>query len=172
MERYTSTKKAQIWTLDLMIAIVMFVLALLSVYQYMLSLDKNEIGNIDELGREAQLISDHLLSKGTPEGWTINDVREIGITDGEFRIDENKWLSLSQLDYYTTKQLFNTRYNYYIYFVDPSGNTVTINGVEGFGKSGIDPSNIEDIETKRMIKINRLAAYDSEIIKMVLYIWQ
>lgn len=164
-------KKAQIWSLDMIIAVVMFTLALFAVYEYLINAENKKIGDINELTRDSQIVSDLLLSTGNPESWTVDDVKEIGITSNN-RIDIDKWERFSQIEYYKTKRIFNTKYDYYVYFVNQENSVVSINGIQGVGNPGVTPANIDSIETNRIVRVDRLVIYESRIVKMVLLVWE
>ncbi len=173
MAGYTLIRKrrGQIWSLDMMMAVVMFMLALFMVYQYLINSERTNVSDIEELARDSQVISSQLLSEGLPKGWNSTDVKMIGVAK-DFRINETCWERFSNISYDRSRSVFNTRYHYYVYFTDNEDNLITIGGIDGIGKPGVVSANVSEVQTKRIIKVDRLAIYDSKIIKMVLFLWE
>jgi hypothetical protein len=163
MKQYTSThKKGQIWGMDLIVAVLIFSVALSSFYFYTINNENTQEETLKKIEKRGKLITDILLSEGTT-------VQEIGLlTNG--KINQTKleqFNNLTTTNYEQTKQLFNTEYNYYI-FLDQQIQTTT-GTIDGIGKPGINRSNIEALT---LIKINRITIYQNKPVSMTLYIWQ
>ncbi|MBW2975190.1 hypothetical protein KY366_05725 [Candidatus Woesearchaeota archaeon] len=161
----TLTKRSQIWSIDLMIAAVIFLTALLFFFRYSINNINPENREIDNLLLESKLISSYLVSEGYPPGWTAGDVTLIGLTDGNMELDPDKVESFKALSYPESRKLLSTAHDYYVFFEDKDNNTISIKGVEWIGKdyTAEDPDNV--------IKIVRFVNYNSTIIKMMVYVW-
>ena len=104
-----------------------------------------------------------MLSEGYPENWDSNSVINIGIVNDN-RINETKLQRLYDLtisDYSRTKNLFNTRFNYYFNFSRP----ITMGGVyvEFIGQKDLNPDNI--------IKIQRFVIFENNPVTLNVYVW-
>jgi hypothetical protein len=159
------SKKGQVWSLDFVVALVIFSIALYFFYSYgSASLDtQNE--EIGEMQIQAEKLSQNLISSGYPTNWTNSTVISIGLTDGNTRLDPNKVLEFSKINYQHAKNSLSTKYDFQITFRDRNNQTLNILGEELLGKniSLEDPANI--IPTKRFL------FYNSEIISMEVLIW-
>lgn len=166
----STSVKSQVWSLDLIVAIVIFLVTLIFFYKYSINLTEFEQKDLDNLLADGKLVSSYLVSTGYPEDWEDHplDVKLIGLTDGNMDINPQKvdqFFQLATSDYPTTRKLLSTTHDYYVFFEDKDNNTVKINGIEWIGKDYIT-ENPEDI-----IKIVRFVDYESTITRMVLYIW-
>ncbi len=171
MARYISTK-SQVWALDIIMAIVIFLGALLLFYRYSLNSIDIENKGADDLLLDAKLVSTYLVSEGYPINWeeSPSDATLIGLTNGKMDLNTQKVQGFSQLsisDYSKTRKLLSTTHDYFVYFEDRDNNTISIPGVvnDWIGKNySID-------NPKNIIKTIRFVRYNSTIIRMVLYVW-
>jgi len=171
MARYTSTK-SQVWALDIVIAIAIFLTALLLFYKYSLNSIDIERKGTDDLLLDAKLISTYLVSEGYPADWDthVQDVTQIGLTDGKhkivpYKVQQFKNMIYDQSSYDNTRKMLSTTHDYYVFFEDKNNNTLNIGGVNWIGKdySNEDPTDI--------IRTIRFIGYNSTIIRMVVYVW-
>ncbi len=161
-------KKAQAWYLDLSIGALLFIITL----SLFLRVESNIMGDsslYDELSLESRLVSDKLVSEGYPQSWDKDSVYEIGLLS-KGRINQTKldyFNEISQSDYPSSKRKLGTKFDYYVYLEDKDDNFYA-----DAGKPGINSTNVLDIEEpKHLIKVVRLVVYDSEAMRLVLYIW-
>jgi len=156
-------KKGQAWGLDLTIAVIIFTVGLVFFYVYTLNQPGEAKETIDALFYEGGIIASSILSEGHPADWTPSNVVTIGIlTDN--KIDNTKlggFYTLNAINYEKTKNLFNTRYDYY-FFLEENMTTIAPN-VKGIGKK---PSN-----AKNLVKITRFTVYRDKPITAYLYVW-
>ena len=163
--------KGQLWYLDILFAVTIFSAALLFFFKSDLDFLQNSEEILEDMDREARLVTDNLLSSGFPEMWDTSDVMEIGITDNH-RINETKLKYLGSLGYNVTKTKFRIKYEYYLFFEDRNG-VEWINAThEGLGKRNINSSNVTESDPNNLIKITRFVIYKSNPKRMVLYLWQ
>lgn len=169
---YISTRsisnKSQVWSIDFAIAIFIFLGALLFFYIY--SINLNDIGAkpIENLIRNAEIVSDNLVSPGVPANWTISDVSIIGIIGEEQRLDTDKldyFNTFASSNYTLSKRFLSTRNNYHIFFEDRNSARIRINGIDYIGRD-YSLDNPKDI-----IKVYRFVVYNSTIIRMGVYLW-
>jgi len=170
-------KKAQIWGLDLMIALVIFFAAILVFYYYSVNfaLPKSEIARLVE---ESVVLSNNLLSEGFPSEWNKDNVQQLGILSSD-RINKTKLTAMAELaesDYVKTKSLLNTRHDYFIFFKEED--------ILNFSRCGIGHpdvireeegkcvNNISTIKSKNLVSIKRLVIYENRPVKMLLYLWE
>lgn len=157
-------KKSQAWGIDLMVAMMIFSVGIISFYFYTLNSSEGAKETIDQLFYDGNLIANSILSEGYPVNWESSNVIKIGITS-ENKINETKlenFYSLSETDYTRTKNLFNTRFNYYFFISEEM--VIDGNVVEGIGQK---PVNYEDL-----IKITRLTLYKEKPVTLTIYIWK
>jgi len=156
-------KKGQAWGFDLMIAISIFMIGIVGFYLFSLNSPSEGRDTLDSLFYDGNLIADSLLSEGYPENWDSNSVINIGIVNDN-RINETKLQRLYDLtisDYSKTKNLFNTRFNYYFNFSRP----IIMGGVyvEFIGQKDLNPDNI--------IKIQRFVIFENNPVTLNVYVW-
>ena len=82
-------KKSQAWGIDLMIAMVIFSVGLVSFYFYSLNSGEEANGITDQLFYDGNIIANDILSEGYPLNWGTEDVVKIGIISDN-RINETK----------------------------------------------------------------------------------
>ena len=62
--------------------------------------------------------------------------------------------------------------DYYLFFENSEGNITGIGNVTGVGKPGVNFTNVIEVEDPdNLFKIYRYCLYNSEIIRMGLYVW-
>jgi len=157
-------KKAQAWGIDLAVALMIFTFGILIFFFYAVNRPGEARENLDSLFYDGNLIADSVMSKGAPPNWDSSNVVTIGILSDE-KINETKlelFYNLSVQDYNTTKQLFNTRFDYYFALSEnmsfPSGE------VEGLGMPPVNEDNL--------IKITRFTVYKDKPTTAYFYVWE
>jgi hypothetical protein len=162
-------RRGQIWSMDFVVGITIFLVGFLIFYFYSLNnpLESKEI--IENLEYDGKLITNFILSEGSPTNWNLSNVLSIGIlTDGKISDLKLEYFYFFTKDNYSdTKIMFNTKYDY-IFFVDRN---MTINGslVDYIGKPFVNKSNID---AKNLIKITRFTSYRNMPTTAYLYIWE
>ena len=156
-------RKAQIWYTDFMVAVLIFVIALVIYYEFITNLSVKEQVILDELIADGKSISSSLVSGGSPHNWTNETVTRIGITDGNHKINQTKIDVLYNMSYNDAHRVFGTRFNFYIYFENSTNDRINITAGDTLGTI---PSSY-----KHLMKITRLLVYESDIIKMQVNVW-
>ena len=151
---------------------------------------KTEDASLENLAGDAKAVSSYLISSGHPDNWSISNVAILGLTNSNGRIDASKLLLLEGIGYSKARTLLNTKYDFFIYFLDKASCVIKINDDYGFGHPDAeledkgssesclmqDAKNmsldLSEINPKKLVKIERLAVHNSTISKMVLHEWE
>ncbi len=113
---------------------------------------------------DSKTISNSLISEGYPIDWNETDVKKIGLTDGNYRLNQTKLNRFANMNYPNVRSsIFDSRFNYYFQLKDKEGNVIPINGSDGIGA--------EVNSSIRVVQISRVAIYNSSITRMVLKLW-
>ncbi|MFH0808400.1 MAG: hypothetical protein V1888_02180 [archaeon] len=163
--------KAQIWSLDIMAGMVLFLVGIIIFFTYSVNQSSQAEDNLGRLYYDGNIIADNLLSEGYPADWNTENIVTLGLTTSK-KINQTKLENLyeiiyTQNNYTKTKNILNTEYEYYILL----GENITINSnqIKGIGKPGTSPQNIS---AKNLIKITRYTIYQNKTTPLYLYIWQ
>ncbi|MCU0642185.1 MAG: hypothetical protein MUF61_01215 [archaeon] len=156
-------KRAQGWGFDLMIAIIIFLSAIIAFYYFSMSSTNESEQYLDSLNYDAANIAESFLSEGSPADWNSTHVFKIGVLSN-LRINETKLLNfkiIADSDYYETKNLLNSKHDYSISFSE----NITINGtaIEYIGALPSNPQNL--------IKATRLATYRERPLSVYVSVW-
>lgn len=164
-------KRAQIWGVDLMSGMVLFVIGVMIFFIYSLNQSDEVQDNFELLFYEGKIIANNFISSGYPPNWNSNNVITMGISDDN-KINETKLEKLYEMiyvdnNYHITKNLLNTQYDYYFFM----SQNMIINSaeVEGIGKPGATKDNIN---AKNLIKITRFTVYKNKTTPFYIYIWE
>ncbi len=163
-KRGKNEKRAQAWGMDLMVAFVIFTIGIVIFYFYAINQPGEAEEKIDSLSYEGKIIGDSIFSDGYPENWDSSNVVTLGILSNN-KINETKldrFYNLASVDYSRTKNLFNTRFDYYFFLSENM--TLTSGEVEGIG---LPPSNPENL-----IRITRFTIYKDKPVTAHIYIWE
>jgi len=147
----------------------MFFIALFIFYQYYSNTVAIDVGELQNVRRDAQALSEYLMSSGYPADWNETNVEQIGLVEEGYRLNESKLGNLTVLNYDDTRKLFNTKYDYYFYFIDKNNQVANIST---YGKPGINMTNVEEVEDpKKIVTLSRFVFYERNMYRMVLYVW-
>ena len=158
------SKKGQAWGFDLMIASIIFIAGIIAFYFYALNTPETET-TINRLSYDGNIIASTLLSEGSPTNWDENNVISPGILTNN-KINETKlesFYNLAASNYQKTKNLFNTRYEFYI-FLSEENFTISGNEVQGIGSQPASPENL--------IKISRITIYKTKPLTLNIDVWE
>ena len=164
-------KHAQIWGLDIMVGLSLFLIGIMIFFTYTLNYSEETSETFDLLFYDGKILANNLMSEGYPQDWNSSTAIILGLTTDN-RINETKLTNLYDMIYtennYTkTKGLSNTIYDYYFFFDDNM--TIYGNPVEGIGKPGVTKNNIN---SKNLVKITRFTIYQNKTLPLYLYIWE
>ncbi len=145
------SKKGQISTTDLFVAIFVFLILLTTILVTwnVYSNRLNEGILYENLLLNAFYITDTLVkSQGQPDNWTLGNVETIGLSFNDRNLSKNKVEQFVSMDYNYSKEMFNVeRYDFYFQIEDPNGaNLIDPYGVIGVGEN--------------IVRISRVVVYD------------
>ena len=120
-------RKSQVWSLDFIIALAMFLAALIMFYKYSANLTAPQ-NTLSDLVMDAKSISGSLLSAGYPLNWGVGNVVTIGITNSQ-KINSTKVQRFSYIPYNQTKKLLNAKNHYLVFFENKEGKRIPVGGV-------------------------------------------
>ena len=174
MTKFTSikAKNSQIWGMDMIIALVIFLFGIITFYLYTINFSNEAGENLDLLFYDGNVIANVLLSEGTPAGWNENNVTSFGLTD-QNKINETKlqrFYNIVNSDYNESKKLMNTKFDFYVYFAGQ----MNINGsmIDGIGKKNVNRTNIIGLENpQNLVKIERFTIYSNKPVQLNIYVW-
>ena len=172
MVLFISTKKSQIWSIEFVIGLIIFISALFIFYRYSINLSENQEETLKDLIIDAKTLSNYLISSGLPENWNTSNVILIGLTDGTYRLNETKVQYFSVMNYSSTKNMLSVINDFYVFFEDRNGSSIIINGISGIGKPSVNKTNLHATENPSdVIKVFRFVVYNGTIVRMGMYVW-
>lgn len=155
-------KQAQIFSLDLMIAvlIVLVITGSLSVLLYQYQIYDEQQTQLSELEmRSEPALNVLMLTQGNPEDWSTSscsDIKTLGLMSEPGIISDQKLKNMTTLDYDCTRnRLGIPGYNFYFEARTSSGSIYTVGGTQI--TTGIEPA-----EGSEAIFSNRKALTDSD----------
>ncbi|MBI2449632.1 hypothetical protein HYV49_05030 [Candidatus Pacearchaeota archaeon] len=174
-------KKAQVWSLDIIVGVTIFIIAIIIFYIYTINLSDEAESSSEDLSIDADFIASNILSEGSPSNWNKTNVLIPGILTG-FEINQTKLDELYNLTYSNypegyrkVSSLIGNRFDFYFYFNNemnillPNGSTIIPDGI---GKLYVNRTNLVELENPANIaKIERFTAYQKKPTKLTLIIW-
>lgn len=157
--------KGQIWSLDTIVAVIIFMGGLLFFYHYSSYTIITQNQQLEDLSFNAKLVSSYLISEGNPVDWNVTNVNSIGLTDGDLKLNPEKVSKFKEMSYQDSKKLLSTKYDFSINFKNQNNSFVSINNITFIGKnySLENPDNI--------LSMNRFVFYNSSIIRIEVILW-
>ena len=141
-------KKAQGWGLDLIAALIIFIVILVTIITYAINYTNTGSNELNYLFDEASFASDIILSDNFP-----------GILTNE-AIDSEKLNNLISLNYQELKSELGLKDEFYIKFP----------GLNANGNDYIGKTNTTSV--KNIVKYTRITIYDNKPINLDIYIWR
>jgi len=159
----TRGRRGQAWYVDFMIGLIIFMSVLVSYYAFQESfIDPN--GFTNDMISDAKQIASSLISEGYPSDWNSTNVERIGITDGSTRIDPDKLLAFSQLDYNTSRGIFRTSYEYQVVLKEGGAFITMPNNRTYIGSNSTNAS--------ALFKVIRMPLYNNVLTQLEVYVWK
>lgn len=146
----SSNNKAQVWGIDIFIAIIIFIIGIIILYVYSINYVNQANDNIQELLYQGNNAADILLGPGG-NGIISNN-----------SIDQAKLDEYYLLDYEEQKINLGLVDDYYFVFEEMEAN----------GESKDYIGLLNSSSTQVFIKINRIALYKNKVVKFELYLWR
>ena len=181
-------RKGQVWSYDLMMSSILFVIAMGILAFFWWSARTNMTEEKDTMTLESIKVADNLVSPGSPTDWqssidvndqsTWSNVQQIGLGRSWSASDSNvlsidklySFQTMSSNNYSLTKSKLRLRYDYYVQFIIHNGNgsdqVVKLNGFD------LDVGKPYDEITARMIaKTDRIVIYNNSLVIMRVILW-
>jgi len=165
-------KSGQVWTLDFIIGLMLFVVMLVVSIKIVLDMYPSQDDVI--VYRDAVHLSDNLLSIGYPSNWSENTDTVVlpGIAENN-RINTTKLTKFKDIDYGRAKTLMHVTSDY-IFFIHNS--TTIINTGQclyGYNLSADVSCNpiLTTVHYKNLARIDRVVIYNSTVMMMTVYTW-
>jgi len=151
MEKFisTSNKKGQAWSIDLIVAGVLFLAGIIILFYYAINQSSQTRNQLDELFYEGKLASELILSDESFGILTDNVVNQTKLENFFYLADDMK------------KEVLGLRHNFYF-----SMENLEINGNH---QAYVGIVNTSDVENS--IQITRLTVYKNKPTKFQLYVW-
>ncbi|MBN2052764.1 hypothetical protein JW756_04640 [Candidatus Woesearchaeota archaeon] len=175
------------WISDYTIAMLLFIIAaLISVKILINSFNTNTA--FEELKDDAVKISETFLSEGYPVNWTNESAIRPGLLTGN-RLDQAKVLHAmnnSYLNYTALKSKLQAKHDFLVIFQNRYNDMVEFNDelckigypsivinytTPAPGITNCTNPIFASISYDNMIKLTRLSVYNSDIVRMVVYVW-
>lgn len=153
-----SKRNAQVWFLDFMVGLMIFMIVVFIYYNYQNNLTGDVEAVWDEMIIDSKAISSSLMSQGYPQDWNETTVERIGLLNGSYRLSQERLEAFAAMPYNLTTSLFNTRFEFYFFLESQNGTESYATGMEPAGQ-------------KYLVQATRLAIYNSSVYRMVLYLW-
>lgn len=157
-------KKSQIWYIDFMVGILIFVIVITMYFKFAYNISEDPSKILNDMIMDAKAVSSSLLTRGSPLVWNKTNVTVVGITDGNQRIMQNKLNNLTNMTYLEMKDKIRTSYEFYLFFEYFNNTRILINGNQGVGNVPVNQKNL--------VSIKRGVIYNSGLISMVVQVWQ
>ena len=150
MEQFISTKKAQVWSLDLIVASIIFLIGIIILYVYAINYSPQSKNQLDELLYEGNLASKLILSED-----------DFGILSDK-KINQTKLDNLNNSDYQSLKRQLGVVNNFYFTFegMEVGGIPVTYIGMQS------------STEIDNLVRISSISIYKNKPIKFELFVWK
>jgi hypothetical protein len=171
MESSASARKGQVWTVDLIGGVTIFLIVLIVFVIFANNLTSLESQDISSVYAESIIVSEALLAHGPTENTSLS------LTSGFYRINASRFLSLSQMDYTSLKLDFGISHDYLVFFEEPNGSVITFAVILGtpvqyIGKPGVTKENVHSTQSPQsIVSTKRFAIRNNDIITMVVYVW-
>jgi len=171
LTRISKNKKGQVWTVDFILGLVLFILTL--ILGIKIILDTYSPTEYNKTYRDAVHLSDAIVSSGYPSGWDSSNVVIPGVAENN-RINTTKLDQFSDLNYSRAKSLLHVQADF-IFFIRNSTHTIdTGECIYGFNLSthaNCTPILLDSTEYENLVKLDRTVIYNSTIMVMTFYVW-
>jgi hypothetical protein len=178
--------RGQVWTMDFLVGIMLFILALIIAAPMMLNLYPSQ--DYSNVYRDAIYLSDNLLSEGYPSNWTVNDVVLPGIAPNN-RLDPQKLFELNSLEYARLKTVFHIDSDFIVFIKNTTSDNNIINITASYNGNNVSQcifgynvsisSNstvsctplLNTLSYENLVRVDRIIIYNSKVVTMTLYAW-
>jgi hypothetical protein len=172
-------KKAQVWYLDFIIGLSLFILISVLAFKYISVRFSDAEAEKGKIWDDAYRLTDSLLSPGIPSNWTRQDAVSLGISSDTNVLDMDKLERLKNFTkdgYDRTKLIFGIKSDYLVHFEDKNGVLLNLSNQSYIGKPGMNDASAVAGRPSDSLYYERYLVYrhDSvaEIITMKVLVWQ
>ena len=160
--------KAQLWSTDLVVSIVIFVLmmsVLLFAWNYS-SAQAAESALLTDMESLTITVSDSLIRvRGLPDNWEGSSVEVIGLADEEYVLNKTRIYRFLNMSYNRSRELlFPRSYEYYFEMRDLDDRIISVNGTSAV--KGPYPSGASFV-----VPVERYALYNGGLAKIRFMMW-
>ena len=156
-------RKGQLWTLDMVLSLMIFFSALLSIIMAwnFISADIFEGQEMTEMQLKTMTISDSLIrTPGVPENWTNDTVSVIGLAYSDNELNTQKVEEFVNMSYSRSRALLSVMpYHFYFEVKDINGTVYT------------NTSNPMNSDASVIIPAIRYASFNDRIVKVTFAMW-
>jgi hypothetical protein len=148
------------------IGVLIFSIVIVTYFYYVEHSDYTDESLMSTMLTEAKTISGSFVTRGYPVGWTAANVTNVGLTDGNYRINMTKLSNFNSWGYEERRGYLHTTKDYYFYLE-------YLNGTR-FNEKCDDPGAgcIEWNSSVNLVQSTRLLLYDHDIVRVVIYVYQ
>lgn len=180
-------KKGQIWSYDLIVGSLLFIIAMAILAFFWWSARTNMSEDKEAIVRESLKVSDVLMSPGIPANWnevvnlsdqsTWSNVQQIGLATSWANVSLSvdkvyKLANMSSVNYSYTQGKLRSNYDFYVQFAFRNTSNNNLEQPVLMNKKPITAgSAYNDITVKAISRVDRIAVYNNSIIIMRLYLW-
>ena len=163
-------KKAQVWTIDFIAGLLLFLLVLFVGIKLIMSIEPKT--DFSELYDDTTHFSDSLLTRGNPVDWNSTNVIIPGIAEYN-KINFTKLEEFKKINYDKTKTLFHLSNEYMFFFSNATAIINISSCIYGYSiETEEDCSfDINSITYNNLAKIDRIVVINSSLVKMTVYAW-
>lgn len=168
---------------DVLMSAFVFVMLIILYFQFVTNLSTGNEGIMESLIFDSDVMAETLLSSGYPAGWDETSVQQLGLTEGNHRLNITKLGYVANLTYFDRKFLLGTIFDYYIVLQQRDGTLLNITQLTGINNSGLSAEGgmgepnvtlatiptVQDPE--HMIRSERYLIYNSTTVKLITYLW-
>jgi len=147
--RLLENKRAQVWSLDLLVAGIIFLIGIVVLYNYAINYSSQSKSNLDELFYEGNLASELILSE-----------EDFGILS-EGVVNQSKLETFYNLNNSEKKNILGVRHNFYF----------NMTGLEILGNSTDYVGIMNSSKIDSLVQITRLTIYKNKPTKFQLFVW-
>jgi len=144
------SKKGQVWSLDLLVAFLIFMMTLITIYLYALNYSSNSSNELNQLFLNSDLVSNLLLSE---ERYGL-------LSNG--KMNKTKILEFDSLSESEKRALLGASHNFYFTIFD-----LDIDGIPG---DSVGIFNVTEVSSQ--VKITRIIIFNNRPTKFELISWK
>lgn len=164
-------KKGQIFTIDYIIGLAIFLFLLIISVNILITF--KPYNEFDSIYRDNTYLSETLMTAGAPEDWNVTSVILPGLMNNN-RLNLTKLNLFDSIDYETQKELMHQSTEFIFFF--EYNNTILnitkcIRGYNISTNTSCQPQ-LHTVEHENLAKTERIIVHNNSLLKMVFYSWK